>query len=218
MASEIVGQVGSRRTLYLAVLLHDIAKGRGGNHSELGAEVAERLGARLGLEPSETETVVWLVRHHLVMSHTAFKRDVGDPKTVADFVELVQSRERLRLLLVLTVADIRAVGPGRWNAWKGELLHDLYRTAEESLSGGHVAVPRADRLAEAQASIRAGLPEWTDDEIARHFMRSRESYWLSTDIATAIRHAKIMREADTAGQLRLTQSPYLYRRGQIHMK
>ena len=200
LASEIIGQVGSRRTLYLAVLLHDIAKGRGGDHSELGAEVAQRLGARLGLEDTETETVVWLVRHHLVMSHTAFKRDVGDPKTVADFVELVQSRERLRLLLVLTVADIRAVGPGRWNAWKGELLHDLYHSAEESLSGGHVAAPRADRLAEARKALRESLPEWTDDEVAHHFARSRESYWLSTDTATAVRHARIMREADEAGR------------------
>ncbi len=198
LASEIISQVGSRRVLYLALLLHDIAKGRGGNHSELGAGVAERLAPRLGLEPEETEMVAWLVQYHLAMSDTAFKRDVNDPKTVFDFVDLVQSRERLRLLFLLTVADIRAVGPGRWNAWKGELLHDLYRTAEEAMSGGHSESPRRDRLAEAQDALHKGLPDWTDEEIANHFARCREAYWLSTDTATALRHAKIMRDADKA--------------------
>ncbi len=105
--------------LYVAVLLHDIAKGRGGDHSVLGAEVALQLGPRFGLTPEETETVSWLVRYHLVMSRTAFKRDINDPKTIHDFVELVQSVERLRLLLVLTVADIRAVGPDRVERLEG---------------------------------------------------------------------------------------------------
>ncbi|HVM82595.1 MAG TPA: [protein-PII] uridylyltransferase, partial [Candidatus Binatia bacterium] len=120
IASAVVRQVVSRRVLYLAVLLHDIAKGRGGDHSELGAEVAERLGPRLGLTAEETETVTWLVRYHLIMSNTAFRRDIEDPKTISDFVDVVQSLERLRLLLVLTVADIRAVGPKTWNGWKAQ--------------------------------------------------------------------------------------------------
>ena len=121
-ASIAAGDIRSRRALYLAVLLHDIAKGRGGDHSELGAEIALRLAPRLGLDPWETETVSWLVRHHLVMSRTAFKRDVDNPKTVTDFVALVQSPERLRMLLLLTDADIHAVGPGIWNNWKAGLL------------------------------------------------------------------------------------------------
>src|SRR3546814_1748572 len=105
-------KVLSRRALYVAVLLHDIAKGRGGDHSVIGAEIALDLCPRLGLSPAETDVVSWLVRHHLLMSATAFKRDLSDFKTILDFTAIVQSPERLRLLLVLTVVDIRAVGPG----------------------------------------------------------------------------------------------------------
>src|SRR5271166_3145829 len=110
LATQLASTIVSRRALYLAVLLHDIAKGRGGDHSELGEQIAVKLGPRLGLSDEETETVAWLVRWHLLMSGTAFKLDIGDPKTIGDFVERVQSPEQLKLLLVLTVADIRAVG------------------------------------------------------------------------------------------------------------
>ena len=118
------------------MLLHDIAKGRGGDHSVLGEEIALKLGPRLGLTDEETETVAWLVRWHLLMSSTAFKLDIGDPQTIRNFVERVQSPERLKLLLVLTVADIRAVGPDVWNGWKAALLRELYHRALEVISGG----------------------------------------------------------------------------------
>ena len=104
IASEGVHKVLSRRVLYMALLLHDIAKGRGGDHSELGAKVAEKVCPRLGLDQAETETVSWLVLHHLAMSDTAFKRDIDDQTTINDFAELVQSPERLRLLLVLVMS------------------------------------------------------------------------------------------------------------------
>src|SRR5204862_726025 len=130
-------QIGSRRTLYAAVLLHDIAKGRGGDHSEIGAEIALKLGPRFGLDPAETETVSWLVRYHLLLSSTAFKRDLADPRTIEDFIRQVQSPERLRLLLILTVVDIRAVGPGIWNEWTRTLLRTLFEAAEERLRRGH---------------------------------------------------------------------------------
>ncbi len=120
--------------LYVAVLLHDIAKGRGGDHSVIGAEIALKLCPRLGLDPAETETVSWLVRYHLLLSSTAFKRDLADPKTIEDFVHQVQSPERLRLLLILTVVDIRAVGPGVWNEWKRMLLTDLVRGSRRTAS------------------------------------------------------------------------------------
>ncbi|HEX7968325.1 MAG TPA: [protein-PII] uridylyltransferase, partial [Stellaceae bacterium] len=94
LASEIIHTIDSRRALYLAVLLHDIAKGRGGDHSELGAQIAEKLGPRAGLTAEETETVAWLVRFHLLMSNTAFKRDIDDPQTIRGFTERVQSPER----------------------------------------------------------------------------------------------------------------------------
>jgi [protein-PII] uridylyltransferase len=119
LSAEVVHKILSRPVLYLAVLLHDIAKGRGGDHSVLGAEVAMNLGPRLGLSEAETETVAWLVRYHLAMSSTAFQRDLMDPKTIDTFAALVQSPERLRLLLVLTVCDIRAGRPQRVERLEG---------------------------------------------------------------------------------------------------
>ena len=141
LATALFQRIASRRALYVAVLLHDIAKGRGGDHSELGAEVALALCPRLGLTDAETETVAWLVRWHLLMSATAFKRDLADPKTIQDFVERVKSLERLRLLFLLTVVDIRAVGPGTWNSWKSQLLRDLVRRRR----GDAAARPQAER-------------------------------------------------------------------------
>jgi [protein-PII] uridylyltransferase len=212
LATELAPQIQSRRVLYLAVLLHDIAKGRGGDHSVLGAEVADALCPRLGLAPEETETVAWLVRHHLAMSNTAFKRDVLDPKTISDFQALVQSPERLRLLLVLTVADIRAVGPGRWNGWKGELLRDLYYATADALAGGSERATTTARVNAARERLRQALADWPDDEFARHAERFYRRYWTGTDTATQARHARLMREADRAGQvLVLDRTPDRFR-------
>ena len=158
LASEIIHKVLSRRVLYVAVLLHDIAKGRGGNHPELGGQIAERLGPRFGLTAAETETVAWLVRWHLVMSETAFKRDLSDPQALADFVAAVQSPERLRLLLILTVCDIRAVGPSVWNGWNAALLRDIYFRAERRMTGGLEGRAEGARLAEAADALMDALP------------------------------------------------------------
>ncbi len=196
IASEVVHKVLSRRVLFLAVLLHDIAKGRGGDHSEIGAKVARKLCPRLGLSEEETETVAWLVRHHLAMSDTAFKRDIADPQTITDFTALVQSPERLRLLLVLTVADIRAVGPGVWSAWKAALLRDLYWRAEEALTGTVAEDSRQTRVAAAQEALRTKLGDWPEDEIGAHLARGYAPYWLSVDSETHERHARLVREAE----------------------
>ena len=198
ISSEVVHKVLSRRVLYLAVLLHDIAKGRGGDHSILGEQVARELCPRLGLKDEETETVAWLVRYHLLMSYAAFKRDIDDPKTVADFCALVQSPERLRLLLVLTVADIRAVGPNVWNNWKATLLRELYWRAEEVLSGGLSAGREGMKMrAEAvQQALRVELKDWTEAEFKRHAERCGPAYWLAFDTAALARHARMVRRAD----------------------
>ena len=196
LATEIVHQVLSRKALYLALFLHDIAKGRGGDHSALGARVADKLGPRLGLKREETETVSWLVAHHLLFSNTAFKRDIGDPQTVTDFIAVVQSPERLRLLLVLTVADIRAVGPKVWNGWKGQLLRDLYREAEAAISGDDRAAAQSARVAGAKARLRDKLGEWSDAEFDEFVARTYPSYWLSFDIDTQARHAGVIRRAE----------------------
>src|SRR4029079_426936 len=153
LSSAITRQIASRRLLYVAVLLHDIAKGRGGDHSQIGAEIALRLSPRFGLDAAETETVSWLVRHHLLMSSTAFKRDLAYPKTIEDFIHQVQSPERLRLLLILTVVDIRAVGPGVWNEWKRVLLRTLFDSAEERLRLGHKQRGRTELVTARQVEL-----------------------------------------------------------------
>jgi [protein-PII] uridylyltransferase len=199
LATELAATIDSRRALYLAVLLHDIAKGRGGDHSVLGERVALKLGPRLGLSAEETETVAWLVRWHLLMSGTAFKRDIGDPKTIGDFVERVQSPERLKLLLILTVADIRAVGPQVWNGWKAALLRELYHRAVEMMSGGLTVEAQDSRIAAALAAARERLPDFSEAEFAAFAKSGYPFYWLSFDPDTHARHARLMREAEAGG-------------------
>jgi [protein-PII] uridylyltransferase len=199
VATAIMPTVASRRALYVATLLHDIAKGRGGDHSEIGEKIALKLGPRFGLSDEETETVAWLVRWHLLMSNTAFKRDIGDPQTIQTFVERVQSPERLKLLVVLTAADIRAVGPKVWNGWKAALLRELYYSAMDVMTGGLSAGPRDTRIAEAQAAARALLPEFSDEDFSAFTGRGYPFYWLSLDSETHARHARLMREAEAGG-------------------
>ncbi len=199
IATQVVHKVLSRNVLYLAVLLHDIAKGRPGDHSEVGAEIAERLCPRLGLSAEETETVAWLVRHHLAMSDTAFRRDVDDPRTIETFADLVQSVERLRLLLVLTVADIRAVGPNTWNGWKAALLRELYWRTEELLTGAMATRARDARVQSAKEALAKALSDWPKKDISAHLARAYPSYWLSFDAETHLRHARLLRGAMKSG-------------------
>ena len=196
LSADVVHKILSRPVLYLAVLLHDIAKGRGGDHSILGADVAMQLGPRLGLSAAETETVAWLVRYHLAMSATAFQRDLMDPKTIDTFAALVQSPERLRLLLVLTVCDIRAVGPNVWNNWKAALLRQLYGATEQVLSGGTLAGGRGERLKHIQADVADRLAGWPDADKDAHFARGYAPYWLSFPTETLVRQAELVRRAE----------------------
>ncbi|MBO9498129.1 MAG: [protein-PII] uridylyltransferase [Novosphingobium sp.] len=178
LASEIIQQIQSRNALYVSVLLHDIAKGRGGDHSVLGAEVAMKLCPRFGMDENETELVAWLVRWHLLMSATAFKRDLSDPKAIGDFVAEIQSVERLRLLTLLTIVDIRAVGPGIWNSWKRQLLTQLYAAAEESLRLGHMANGRQQRVEAKRRDVADLLGDQARvmDELDDRF---DDSYWIA---------------------------------------
>ena len=195
-ASSVVGKVISRRELYVAVLLHDIAKGRGGDHSILGEKVARRLCPRFGMTAEETETVAWLVRWHLLMSYAAFKRDINDPKTIEDFTAIVRSPERLRLLLVLTVADIRAVGPNVWNSWKGTLLSELYWLAEEALLGHSSIKAQTARIEKVHDDLEKELISWTSKELHTHFKQGYPSYWLTYDKDTLVRHANLIKKAN----------------------
>ena len=203
LSGEIIHKILSRKVLYVATMLHDIAKGRGGDHSLLGADVAKKLCPRLGMTAAETETTAWLVKYHLLMSSIAFKRDISDPKTVADFTGLVQSPERLRLLLVLTVADIRAVGPGIWNGWKGQLLRDLYFRAEAVLDGGLSAVAPQGLIKEAIKDLRARLTDWKKKDVDAFVERHFDSYWLSNTPDKIEYDARLMQKAD-ADKVKLT--------------
>ena len=196
VSSEVVRTIDSRRALYVAALLHDMAKGRDEDHSIAGARIARELGPRLGLNASEIETAVWLVEHHLSMSLFAQSRDLNDPKTLRDFAALVQSRERLKLLLLLTVADIRAVGPGVWTGWKGQLLRTLYFETEPLLGGGHTTLSRSERVARAQDELRERLAGWPKHDLERFIDRHYPSYWLRTDLAMVAEHAKLIRDAE----------------------
>ncbi|HET6606323.1 MAG TPA: [protein-PII] uridylyltransferase, partial [Rhodopila sp.] len=192
IASDLVDHVQSRRSLYLAMLLHDIAKGRGGDHSEIGAEIALEVGPQLGLTDEETETVSWLVLHHLLLSATAFKRDIDDPKTILDLAETIQSPERLRLLLILTVADMRAVSTKVWNGWKATLLRELYSRVAEVLAGGLATPERDVRAARAKQAAAAMLSDWTPEEIEHFTSLGYAGYWLSFDPETHARHARLI--------------------------
>jgi [protein-PII] uridylyltransferase len=195
LSTLLFRQLTSRRVLYVAVLLHDIAKGRGGDHSVLGAEVALELCPRFGLDEAETETVAWLVRWHLLMSAVAFKRDVSDAETIEDFAGRVKSMGRLRLLLILTVVDIRAVGPGVWNSWKRQLLRDLFEAAEEVLRLGHKQKGRRERVAAIQEDLAAKLG-WDDSHFTRLAWRLPDSYWLAEPAEVLERNARFIDAAD----------------------
>ena len=150
------------------------------------------VATRLEFTPDEVETCAWLVRWHLLFSMTAFKRDPNDPRTVDDFVGRIRSLERLRLLLVLTAADITAVGPGRMTAWKASLLRMLYHRAEAVLAGGREAEDREQRVAKARQALRARLADWPEADIAYFEERLPVTYWLSTDSAMQERHARLV--------------------------
>jgi [protein-PII] uridylyltransferase len=200
LSTELIKTIQNRRVLFVACFLHDIGKGRVEDHSIIGAEIARKLCPRLGLTAAETDTVVWLIEQHLTMSNIAQSRDISDPKTVRDFADIVQSPERLKLLLLLSVADIRAVGPGVWNGWKGQLLRNLYHETEPLLSGGHTQIPRSTLVAEAQAELRAALKDWPPEEVDAFISRHYPDYWLRTEPNRRVYHARLLRKAGEDGR------------------
>src|SRR5712675_1662670 len=202
-----------REMLYVALFLHDIAKGRIEDHSIAGARIARRLGPRFGLSPANTETVAWLIEQHLTMSSIAQSRDLSDRRTIENFSPIVQSLERMKLLTILTTADIRAVGPGVWNGWKAQLLRALYYETEPALTGGFSEVDRARRVAMAQAEFRDELKDWPPEEINSYIARHYPAYWLKVDLPQKIAHARFMRSAAEAGKTLATGVSYDGARG-----
>jgi [protein-PII] uridylyltransferase len=198
VATGLLEDLQSRRSLYIAMLLHDVAKGRGGDHSILGADVALQVCPSLGMSAEETETVSWLVLHHLLLSQSAFKRDIDDAKTILDLAETVQSPERLKLLLVLTVCDMRAVSPRVWNGWKATLLREIYARVAEVLAGGLSTTERDVRVKRAREAVGEALEAvgWSEADRAFFLGLGYPGYWLSFDTDTHVRHARMVRDAE----------------------
>jgi [protein-PII] uridylyltransferase len=215
LANELIHtiQPRHRELLYVALFLHDIAKGRIEDHSLAGARVARSFCPRLGFSPAETETVAWLIEYHLTMSSVAQSRDLSDRMTVEHFSAVVQSVERLKLLAILTTADIKAVGPGVWNGWKAQLIRTLYYETEPVLTGGFSEVNRAQRVAAAQAEFRAELADWSAAELDAYGALHYPAYWLKVDLAQKVAHARFLRSAAQAGRALATTVAFPAARG-----
>lgn len=202
LSTAIMPLIDDRESLFLAMLLHDTGKGGlAGGQEKAGARVARAVCERFGLERSKIELVAWLVEHHLVMSDYAQKRDVGDPRTVADFARIVETPERLRLLLVLTVADIRAVGPGVWNGWKGQLLRELYAATEAVFRGGRGSdAAQAVRRHQAAAAADARARLVTADRAAADWATTMEDAYINIfPNAEIVQHATLAARASSSG-------------------
>ena len=194
IASSILKKGANRRILYSSLLLHDIGKGRNEDHSILGARIARKVAPRLGLNKKEVETVEWLIRYHLLMSDMAQKRDIADPRTVRDFAKAVQTVNRLDLLTVLTVCDIRGVGPNTWNNWKAVLIRALYRQTKKVLENGFEALTRENRGAEAKKNLRERLVSWNPKQMRNELSRHYDPYWQGLHITAHETFANLLKE------------------------
>ncbi len=194
VSSSILKEGVNRKVLYVALLLHDIGKGRDEDHSILGAQIARKVAPRLGLKPKEVDTVEWLVRYHLLMSDMAQKRDIADPRTVRDFAKAVQTRERLDLLLLLTVCDIRGVGPGTWNNWKASLLRALYRQTRRAMEGGLEDLNREQRGSDAKRNLREALSDWDAKDLKIETSRHYPPYWQGLHVTAHEVFARLLRD------------------------
>ncbi|MEO0401958.1 MAG: [protein-PII] uridylyltransferase [Pseudomonadota bacterium] len=194
VASSILQRGVNRKVIYVALLLHDIAKGRPEDHAILGAQMARKIAPRLGLKQDEVDTVEWLVRYHLLMSDVAQKRDIADPRTVRDFAKAVKEVKRLDLLCVLTVCDIRGVGPNTWNNWKAVLIRALYRQTKRALEDGMEALTREGRGNEAKKALRAELADWPRKDLQIETARHYPPYWQGLHVTAHVVIARLLRD------------------------
>jgi [protein-PII] uridylyltransferase len=193
VSTEILTHSINRKVLYVAMLLHDIGKGRPEDHSILGAKITRKVAPRLGLNKQEVETAEWLVRYHLLMSDMAQKRDIADPRTVRDFAKAVRDVKRLDLLTVLTVCDIRGVGPGTWNNWKAVLIRALYRQTRNALENGLEALNRETRGTEAKRALHNALVTWPAKDLKIEKARHYPPYWQGLHITAHVVFANLLR-------------------------
>ncbi len=203
LAVSIMPLIGDREALFLAMLLHDTGKGGApGGQALAGARNARQACERLGLAEERIELVAWLVQHHLVMSDFAQKRDIGDARTITAFARIVENPERLRLLAILTAADIRAVGPGVWNGWKGQLLRALYTATEAVFRGGraseftveHVETVREDLAEKARRRLVAVNPS-EQDALDVWASTMEDAYFVAFSSRMQASHFELVRRA-----------------------
>lgn len=208
LCSRILKAGVNRKVIYVALLLHDIGKGRPEDHSILGAQIARRVAPRLGLTAEESETVEWLIRYHLLMSDMAQKRDISDPRTVRDFAKAVKTKKRLDLLTVLTVCDIRGVGPGTWNNWKAQLIRQLYYQTADALENGLECINRQNRVDEARRGLREKLAAWEPRDLRAEMGRHYPPYWQGLTTGTHVIFAEMLRGLqDDEIRIRLDADP-----------
>ena len=191
LASKVILEISSKKCLFVAMLLHDIAKGRKGDHSENGALIASVVCPRLGLSKEETKTVEWLILYHLLMSKTAFRYELGDARVIKSFVDKVKSVERLKLLLVLTVADIKGVGPEIWNDWKGSLITELYSKSFDMLQKDNVnELIKTPKKSFENFLVENGL---TNSDAKQYCSYYYDNYWEIFNLSRIINHYEIFR-------------------------
>ena len=205
LSVSVMPLITDREALFLAMLLHDTGKGGAGGQELAGARAARSACERLGLSRLRVEQVAWLVEHHLVMSDFAQKRDVNDPSTIAAFARIVENPDRLRLLLILTVADIRAVGPGVWNGWKGQLLRELYTATEAAFRGGRGSDPAAHFRADQRAAAHGARAKMLEavgpdtDGVLTWAAEMEDAYFTAFSPEEHARHFELTRRAQAEG-------------------
>ena len=202
LCTRILKEGVNRKVLFLALLLHDVGKGRPEDHAVIGARIARKVCARFDLGRQDSETVEWLVRYHLLMSDMAQKRDLSDPRTVRDFAKAVRTKKRLDLLTVLTTCDIRGVGPGTWNNWKAQLLRALYSQTAFALENGLEALNRETRGNEAKRALREALSHWDKKALRTETGRHYDTYWQGLGTSSHVAFAHMLRDFDN-GSIRI---------------
>jgi len=195
-AAQVFQEVEKPGLLMLGMLLHDIGKAKGHGHVAKGIPLIRALTQRIGLPPEDADRVEFLVAHHLTMSHIAQRRDIDDPRTIADFAVTTAEPERLRMLYLLTYADMRAVGPGVLTGWQAAILHDLYRRTLARLTGGREGKPNRTKLVER-------LRQVVKDEIGLQALKAHvamvsERYMTTTGVQRMVEHLRLIARLDAA--------------------
>lgn len=189
-AARVFNEIDKPELLMLGMLLHDIGKGKGHGHVAKGIPLARELAARVALPPADAEVIEFLVAHHLTMSHVAQRRDIDDPKTIADFAATVGDPQRLRMLYLLTYADMRAVGPGVLTPWQASILHKLYEHTLARLTGGRVERPNRTQLTERLHALTGN--EVDVQAVKAHVAMTSDRYLATTSVQRMAEHLRLL--------------------------